>query len=76
MAVKKDKQSGIEDQNIPLSFAKLKVEIVVEDHQADMVVEKIVSAARTGEIGDGKIFISSVEQIVRIRTGEKDFEAV
>jgi nitrogen regulatory protein P-II 1 len=55
---------------------KLKVEIVVEDHQADMVVEKIVSAARTGEIGDGKIFISPVEQIVRIRTGEKDFEAV
>lgn len=59
-----------------VEFCKLKVEIVVEDHQADMVVEKIVSAARTGEIGDGKIFISSVEQIVRIRTGEKDFEAV
>ncbi|WP_299489929.1 P-II family nitrogen regulator [Acaryochloris sp. IP29b_bin.137] len=55
---------------------KLKVEIVVEDHQADMVVEKIVNAARTGEIGDGKIFISPVDQIVRIRTGEKDFEAV
>ncbi|ABW28154.1 MULTISPECIES: P-II family nitrogen regulator [Acaryochloris] len=55
---------------------KLKVEIVVEDHQADMVVDKIVNAARTGEIGDGKIFISPVDQIVRIRTGEKDFEAV
>lgn len=55
---------------------KLKVEIVVEDNQADMVVEKIVNAARTGEIGDGKIFISPVDQIVRIRTGEKDFEAV
>ena len=55
---------------------KLKVEIVVEDAQVDMVVDKIISAARTGEIGDGKIFISSVEQIVRIRTGEKNTEAV
>lgn len=55
---------------------KLKVEIVVEDSQADVVVDKIVAAARTGEIGDGKIFISPVEQTVRIRTGEKDFEAV
>lgn len=55
---------------------KLKVEIVVEDAQVDMVVEKITHAARTGEIGDGKIFISSVDQVIRIRTGEKDLEAV
>ncbi len=55
---------------------KLKVEIVVEDHQVDMVVEKVITAARTGEIGDGKIFISPVEQVVRIRTGEKNLEAV
>lgn len=55
---------------------KLKLEIVVEDSQADMVVEKILEAARTGEIGDGKIFISPVDQIVRIRTGEKNLEAV
>lgn len=55
---------------------KLKVEIVVEDDQVDMVINKVVSASRTGEIGDGKIFISPVEQIVRIRTGEKDLEAV
>ncbi|MDJ0724955.1 MAG: P-II family nitrogen regulator [Prochloraceae cyanobacterium] len=55
---------------------KLKIEIVVEDRQVDMVVEKIISAARTGEIGDGKIFISPVDRIVRIRTGEKDLEAV
>ena len=55
---------------------KLKVEIVVEDDQVDMVVDKIIVAARTGEIGDGKIFISSVDQVVRIRTGEKNFEAV
>ena len=55
---------------------KLKVEIVVEDDQVDMVVEKIIVAARTGEIGDGKIFITSVDQVVGIRTGEKNFEAV
>ncbi|MEA5550490.1 P-II family nitrogen regulator [Anabaena cylindrica UHCC 0172] len=55
---------------------KLKVEIVVEDSQVDMVVDKIISAARTGEIGDGKIFISPIEQVIRIRTGEKNTEAV
>jgi len=55
---------------------KLKIEIVVEDKQVDMVVDKLISAARTGEIGDGKIFISPVGQIVRIRTGEKDLEAI
>jgi nitrogen regulatory protein P-II 1 len=55
---------------------KLKVEIVVEDDQVDMVVEKIIVAARTGEIGDGKIFIAPVDQIVRIRTGEKNVEAI
>jgi nitrogen regulatory protein P-II 1 len=55
---------------------KLKVEIVVEDDQVDMVVEKVISAARTGEIGDGKIFISPVERIVRIRTGETNIEAI
>lgn len=55
---------------------KLKIEIVIEENQVDMVVDKIVTAARTGEIGDGKIFISPVDQIVRIRTGEKNLEAV
>ena len=55
---------------------KLKVEVVVEDDQLDMVVDKIIAAARTGEIGDGKIFVSPVEQIIRIRTGEKNLEAI
>ncbi len=55
---------------------KLKIEIVIEDDQVDMVVDKIIVAARTGEIGDGKIFVSPVDQVVRIRTGEKNFEAV
>jgi nitrogen regulatory protein P-II 1 len=55
---------------------KLKIEIVVEDDQVEMVVDKVITAARTGEIGDGKIFVSPVERIIRIRTGEKDLEAV
>ncbi|NEQ36249.1 MAG: P-II family nitrogen regulator [Okeania sp. SIO3I5] len=55
---------------------KLKIEIVIEDNQVDMVVEKIISASRTGEIGDGKIFISPVDKIVRIRTGESNIEAI
>ena len=55
---------------------KLKIEIVVEDDQVQMVVDKVIAAARTGEIGDGKIFVSPVERIIRIRTGEKDLEAV
>jgi nitrogen regulatory protein P-II 1 len=55
---------------------KLKLEIVIEDDQVDMVVEKLIAAAKTGEIGDGKIFISPVEQIIRIRTGERNLEAI
>ncbi len=55
---------------------KLKIDIVIEDDQVDMVVDKVITAARTGEIGDGKIFVSPVERIIRIRTGEKDLEAV
>ena len=55
---------------------KLKVEIVVEDNQVDGVVEKVIAAARTGEIGDGKIFVTPVEKIIRIRTGEENTEAV
>ena len=55
---------------------KLKVEIVVEDSQVAFVVEKLIGAARTGEIGDGKIFISPVEEIIRIRTGETNLEAI
>lgn len=55
---------------------KLKIEIVVENDLVDTVVEKIMAASRTGEIGDGKIFISPVEDIIRIRTGERNMEAI
>ena len=57
-------------------LSKLRVEIVVEDDNVDMVVKTLIAAARTGEIGDGKIFVSNINQTVRIRTGEKDGEAV
>ena len=55
---------------------KLKIEIVIEDDQVNMVVDKIIAAARTGEIGDGKIFVYPVDQVVRIRTDKKNLEAV
>lgn len=55
---------------------KLKIEIVVEDDQVDKVAEIIRSSASTGEIGDGKIFITHVEEAIRIRTGERGPEAV
>ncbi|CCQ55163.1 P-II family nitrogen regulator [Crocosphaera watsonii WH 8501] len=55
---------------------KLKLEIVVENDQVAMVIDKLRGAARTGEIGDGKIFVSPVDQVIRIRTGESDLEAI
>ena len=55
---------------------KLKLEIVVDDARVDTVVNAIQDAARTGEIGDGKIFISPVESVVRIRTGDRDSSAL
>ena len=55
---------------------KLKLEVVVEDDQVQTVVDKIIAASRTGEIGDGKIFVSPVDRVVRIRTGESNTEAV
>jgi nitrogen regulatory protein P-II 1 len=55
---------------------KVKIEVVVKTSEVDRCVEAIVRAARTGKIGDGKIFITSVEQTVRIRTGEQDEAAV
>ncbi|MEM0989940.1 MAG: P-II family nitrogen regulator [Pseudomonadota bacterium] len=55
---------------------KLKLEIVVNDDQVDSVVETIAKTAQTGKIGDGKIFVLNVEQTVRVRTGERDADAV
>ena len=55
---------------------KVKIEIVIADEFVDRAVEAIQTAARTGRIGDGKIFISSIEQAIRIRTGEKGESAI
>ena len=55
---------------------KLKVEVVVEDEKVNSVIDAIAEAAKTGEIGDGKIFITSIDSVVRIRTGDKDDEAL
>jgi len=55
---------------------KVKLEIICADDMVDRAVEAIVNAARTGRIGDGKIFISTVEEVIRIRTGERGENAV
>ena len=55
---------------------KVKLEIVLDDDKVDVCVEAIVRAARSGKIGDGKIFVTSVERVIRIRTGEEGSEAV
>jgi len=55
---------------------KIKIEVVCADDQVDRCVEAIVNAARTGKIGDGKIFVVPVERVVRIRTGEENADAI
>ena len=55
---------------------KVKIEVAVTDKMVEAAIEAIVKSARTGKIGDGKIFVTSVEQVVRIRTGEIDEAAI
>ena len=55
---------------------KVKIEVVVENDMVERAVEAIENAARTGRIGDGKIFVTSVDQVIRIRTGETDEAAI
>ena len=55
---------------------KVRIEIIVKDDDVDKVVDTIMNAARTGRIGDGKIFVSPVDKIIRIRTGETDSQAI
>lgn len=55
---------------------KIKIEVAIDSEKVDQVIEAISSAAKTGKIGDGKIFVTSLEQVVRIRTGETDVEAL
>lgn len=55
---------------------KVKIELIVDDAQAEAAVEAIMQAARTGKIGDGKIFITPVDDVIRIRTGERGPDAI
>ena len=75
------KQKGLRQQFRGTTFEvefppKVKLEIVVDAKYVDGIVNAIVTAARTGEVGDGKIFVYPIESAVRVRTGEKDGEAV
>ncbi len=55
---------------------KARVDVVVDDEFADRVVDAIIKAARTGKIGDGKVWVTPVERLIRIRTGERDHDAL
>ncbi|HQQ75052.1 MAG TPA: P-II family nitrogen regulator [Pseudomonadales bacterium] len=55
---------------------KVKLQLAVKDEQVDQAVEAIINAANTGKIGDGKIFVTAIEQVIRIRTGETGAEAL
>lgn len=75
------KQKGIKEQFRGRSFTvrlipKVKLEIVAQDDEVDLIVKTILETAATGNVGDGKIFVSNVEQAVRIRTGESGAVAV
>lgn len=65
-------RAGVSVDTLP----KVKIELMVNDGDVDKAIDTIVSSARTGNIGDGKIFISPVEKVVRIRTGEEDGKAI
>ena len=69
---KKKKDSAYNDE----FHAKIKIEIIIEDSVVEKAMEVIKNAAYSGKIGDGKIFVSPIEQVLRIRTGEKDSDAV
>jgi|SRR5688500_18739944 len=57
-------------------LSKVKIEVAVNESQVDEVVQTMAGAARTGEIGDGKIFVRPVEQVIRVRTGDRDEDAL
>ena len=65
-----EKEDSYDDEFL----AKMKLEVIVEDSQVELVIESIKTASYSGKIGDGKIFVSNIEQVIRIRTGEKDSE--
>ena len=66
----------LDSQNVIDFVPKLKLELVVSEDRVDEVVEAIIASTRSGKVGDGKIFVTSVDQVVRIRTGETDEDAI
>ena len=75
------KQKGLKQQFRGTTFEvefppKMKLEIVVADKDVDRIVDAIVTAARTGDVGDGKIFVYPIESVIRVRTGEKGEEVL
>jgi nitrogen regulatory protein P-II 1 len=75
------RQRGLSQQWRGTTYAvdmlpKIKLDIVVDDHEVTKVVDTIVKAAWTGNIGDGKIFIIPVEEVIRVRTGERGKDAI
>ena len=75
------KQKGLRQQFRGTTFEvefppKVKLEIVAADEEVDRIVDAIIADARTGEVGDGKIFIYPMESVIRVRTGERDTEAI
>ena len=75
------RQRGQDGQNNAQDYqdefhAKIKIEIIVEDSIVEKAISSIKNAAYSGKIGDGKIFVSTIDQVLRIRTGEKDSDAV
>ena len=62
--------------NAPLQLPKIKIEVTVTDEKVEEVVNIIIKSAKTGEIGDGKIFVYRMQDVVRMRTGEKNEEAI
>ena len=68
---------GLDNKEYDEEFhAKIKVEIILKDSLVKQAIDTIKNAAYSGKIGDGKIFVSNIEQVIRIRTGEKDSDAV
>lgn len=73
----KRKNDVLEGQDVAVEFLpKVKIEIILKDNEAEKIIAEIVEIARTGRIGDGKIFVSDITDVIRIRTGERGDYAV
>ncbi|HDT15499.1 MAG TPA: P-II family nitrogen regulator [Firmicutes bacterium] len=75
--IQKRKVEALKEQDVSIEFLpKIKIDIIVKDEDSRSIIDAVVDESRTGRIGDGKIFISNVDEVVRIRTGEKNEDAL